>query len=257
MRHVYTEAQKEFLINHSKGLMTPELTELFNKEFGTALTNKQISAFKKNHQCPGGVFKRVGQSKLYSKEEQEFLIKTIPGRTFPETTKLFNEKFGRDLTEKQIRGFAHNRGHGNGLDGRFKKGHIPENKIKKGDHICPRTEFKKGHPAGNKLPVGSLRYRKNKYHPHYRDLFIKIAEPDKWVLYSRWLWEKHYGPIPNGKVITTRDGDRENIVLENLILVDKSSMPYIQWNGRDIPTRQTVIALAELKTAINKRQGGQ
>lgn len=53
-------------------------------------------------------------------------------------------------------------------------------------------------------------------------IMIKVAMPDKWMKYNRYLWEQHYGAIPNGCLIVTKDGDNENIVIENLMVVSRS-----------------------------------
>lgn len=49
-----------------------------------------------------------------------------------------------------------------------------------------------------------------------------IPEPNKWILYSRYLWEQHYGPIPEGMLIHHKDGDRLNDVIENYALKSRA-----------------------------------
>jgi len=55
VRHYYTDKEKEFIKNNIKGQRTSELTEMFNKEFGTNLKRSQIRSFTKNHGITSGV----------------------------------------------------------------------------------------------------------------------------------------------------------------------------------------------------------
>lgn len=92
--------------------------------------------------------------------------------------------------------------------------------IKKGQHFSPNTQIKKGqrfrcewkrrekkpHPTawrkGNIGPKtaedGAIRWRTIGW-------MIRI-ELNKWEIYSRWLWEKHHGSIPDGYNVIYRHG---------------------------------------------------
>ena len=49
---------------------------------------------------------------------------------------------------------------------------------------------------------------------------IKVGS--KWVELSRHLWEEAHGKIPKGWVIHHRDGNHQNNVLENLVLIRRA-----------------------------------
>lgn len=105
---------------------------------------------------------------------------------------------------------------------RFKKGEAPMNKGKKmEEYMSPeaikrtqKTRFKKGNKPDNTKPIGSLSIiKETKSEKGY--VYLKLADSN-WMLYHRWLWEKHYGPIKKGSVIYFKDGNSLNCVLENL-----------------------------------------
>lgn len=102
---------------------------------------------------------------------------------------------------------------------RFKKGHIPVNKGKQmPKHVYEKaqaTMFRKGHIPVNHKPVGHERVNKYGY------IDIKIAEPNKFVLKHRLIWEQAHGPIPKGYNVQFRDGNRQNCTLDNLYLISR------------------------------------
>ncbi|MCR5352386.1 MAG: HNH endonuclease [Bacteroidales bacterium] len=102
---------------------------------------------------------------------------------------------------------------------RFQKGHAPANKGKK---MSPetyakvaRTMFKKGRPSINHRPVGSERVSKDGY------VEIKVAEPNKWRLKHRVIWEQERGQIPPGHNIQFKDGNPLNLAIDNLYIIDR------------------------------------
>lgn len=101
--------------------------------------------------------------------------------------------------------------------GQFKKGQQPPNKGKKMPSDlyarCQPTMFKKGQRSANYRPVGSKRVNVYGY------IEIKIADPGKWALEHRIVWEKAYGKIPTGANIQFKDGNSQNTKLDNLYLI--------------------------------------
>ena len=108
----------------------------------------------------------------------------------------------------------------NCIASRFKKGSVPKNKGKK---MAPEqyekikgTFFKKGHTPVNYRPVGSERVNADGY------VEVKVADPNKWRAKHRVVWEEAYGPIPPGHNVQFRNGNREDLRLENLYLISKA-----------------------------------
>src|SRR3990167_3078587 len=70
----------------------------------------------------------------------------------------------------------------------FRKGSIPWNKGKKGIHLSPQSEFKKGHKPKSWKPVGTIKTRIEK--SGTKRQWIKIKEPNVWIEYAKYLWLK-------------------------------------------------------------------
>ena len=100
---------------------------------------------------------------------------------------------------------------------RFQKGHIPENKGKRVSPEtyakCQPTMFKKGHTPANHRGVGSERINKDGY------IEIKVAEPKRWRLKHRIIWEQANGEIPKGYNVQFKNHNPQDCRIENLYLI--------------------------------------
>ena len=130
------------------------------------------------------------------------------------------QKLGLKSSEEKIRrsGLV-NKDHPNKVAHQFRKGHVPPNKGKK---VSPElyakmqpTMFKKGRPSLNHREVGSERVNVDGY------IEVKVAEPNKWRLKNRVVWEQANGPIPPGHNVQFRNGNKLDCRLENLYLIDR------------------------------------
>lgn len=159
----------------------------------------------------------------YTPEERSFLKAYVPGHTYKEIQKAFTERFW-PISFRQIKAFVGNNNLNTGKTGHFEKGHVPYNK---GKHCrnSPETEFKPGHIPHNHKPVGSEVVDRDGY------LKVKVAEPNVWKYKHRLLWEQTYGKIPEGHLVVFRDGNKRNIVLENLALISKSQNAVMNRSG--------------------------
>jgi phage protein len=156
----------------------------------------------------------------YTDEEKAFLRSFIPGHQNNETRDAFIKKFGKCITTAQVRSFCRNNKVGNGMDTRFKKGNVPPNKGKKMSAEqyakASRTMFKKGNISHNYRPVGSERVNVDGY------IEIKVADPSKWELKHRVVWEESNGKIPAGMNLIFKDNNPLNTKLDNLMLVTRA-----------------------------------
>ena len=103
---------------------------------------------------------------------------------------------------------------------RFQNGSVPLNKGKK---VSPEiyakmqpTMFKKGQTPVNHRDVGSERVNVDGY------IEIKVAEPNRWRLKHRVIWEQVNGAIPKGYNVQFKNHNRQDCRIENLYLISKA-----------------------------------
>lgn len=107
-----------------------------------------------------------------------------------------------------------------GTDGRiyrFPKGHVPANKGIKGviHEACIPTQFKKGQKPRNWRPIGSERVSEGYLQRKLTDTGVSRRD---YVCVHHIIWREAGFEIPDGYRLTFKDGNRNNIVLENLQL---------------------------------------
>ena len=76
--------------------------------------------------------------------------------------------------------------------------------------------FKQGSIPHNKKPIGTEVINGDGY------IMVKVANPDKWQLKHRIVWEKVHGEIPEGYNIQFKNRNRLDCRLENLYLISKA-----------------------------------
>lgn len=107
----------------------------------------------------------------------------------------------------------------------FHKGHVPWTKGRKGIHLSPATEFKKGHLPVQYKPIGTVYIINDKRGVPYR--WIKLSDrgprQDRRKPYAQYVWEQEHGPIPPGGIIRHADGDTLNDDPGNLRLIDRAT----------------------------------
>ena len=101
--------------------------------------------------------------------------------------------------------------------GRFIKGfsYSLKTQFKQGEHRSSITEFKPGQQPHNKLPVGTLRIRRETNTGSLR-AWVKISEPNTWLKRSILVWESLNGPLPKGYVVHHKDRNSLNDASTNL-----------------------------------------
>lgn len=108
-------------------------------------------------------------------------------------------------------------------DSQIKKGSVPPNKGKKMSaelyEKCSATFFKKGNVPVNIVPVGTERITDD----GYIEIKVKDGSLQKnWRLKHRIVWEQHNGPIPKGYNVQFKDGNRQNVAIDNLYIISRS-----------------------------------
>lgn len=191
----------------------------------------------------------------YTDEEKQFFAEYVPGHSYREIQQEFIKRFGWKITLSKVKGSIKRYGLNTGRKGCFPKGHVPQNKGKKMPldvyEKCKGTMFKKGNIPPNHRPVGSERLSKDGY------VEIKIAEPNKWQLKHRYIWEQVNGEIPAGHIVVFRDNDRTNVVMSNLMLItrkDNAIINHMGLSGTIDETKDLAVSYAKLVSAVRQKK---
>lgn len=142
----------------------------------------------------------------------------------------------------------------NGKAHRFHSAQTPWNKGKKGwcGEGCDKTQFKKGQRPHTWRPLGSERISKDGY------LERKITDLQGVKNYRAVhliLWESVNGPLPPGHAVIFKDGNKQNINLDNLLLVTRAELMLRNTRHRLPPELNAVIQLrGVLNRIINKKK---
>jgi hypothetical protein len=169
-----------------------------------------------------GLKKANGRRKIWHGEKLKLLIKLYANSSNDELGKLFGVtaasvsaaafKFGLKKSDEYIKLATSTT--------QFKKGLTPANKGKKMDpevkERIKHTFFKKGNKPYNYHPVGTERITADGY------IEVKVKDPRTWAQKHRLIWEKHNGKILKGFNVQFRDGNRQNLALENLYLISRN-----------------------------------
>lgn len=188
-----------------------------------------------------------------------FLLDYIPGHEEREIIEAFNDKFGILLSESKIGNFKHTYGVKSGTHGGcFKKGLIPHNKGKPmSPEVYERVKgsfFQKGHVPKTYRKVGSERITVDGYTE------IKIADPNKWCLKQRVVWEEFYHEkLKPNEVVVFLDGNKQNFEISNLFKMNRSSLvrfnqDHLYGGDRDISKAAAVLASLKGKMSEVKQK---
>ena len=88
-----------------------------------------------------------------------------------------------------------------------------------------KTQFKKGHRGARTKPVGAERETRD-------GVEIKVAEPRRWIAKARYVWEWHNGPVPAGRIVRIKDGNRHNFAPSNLLLITRAEHARLNYRPR-------------------------
>lgn len=220
----YPEEIYDFVKTHVEGRTNKELAEIVNKKFGTQFTEGSMKSYIGNHKLyrkTRGGYRKV-YSETFPEEIAEYIKSNYKGIGPKEMAAVLNQKYGSSYSQRQLNTYYKNHVLNSGLDGRFQKGCISMNKGKKMSpeqyEKCKGTMFKKGNIPFNQMKVGECTHTTDGY------LIRKVRETgtqrERFEFVHRATWEKHHGPIPEGKMVSFLDGNKDNCDIENLILID-------------------------------------
>lgn len=127
----------------------------------------------------------------FTEEEKQFIRDNTIGNTSRKLAQLFNNKFKKTITAKDMY--------------LFKK----SNRLKSG----VKTHFIKGKKPHNYKPIGAEFISSDGY------TFIKVKDPNTWVHKQQYIYEKEFGKIPKNHSVIFADRNKNNFELSNLLLV--------------------------------------
>lgn len=231
-KKLLSDAQLAYLKEIAPGRPNSEVVDLMNVKFGTTLNLEQIRSAKSRERISSGLSRAevaayTKRNKLLTDEQQAFLAENVLGRPCSELTRLINETFNLNLTEKQVHAAKQRSGLRSELDTKFEKGSIPPNKGRKG-YCAPGSEkgwFARGSRPKNQVPIGTEIITRDGYP------VVKVADPNKWKMVHVKNWEEVNGPVPEGFILLHADGDQANADLSNLILASKAELLTMNRHG--------------------------
>ena len=188
-----------------------------------------------------------------------YMKQIIPGHEESEIRAMFLEKFSIELSESQIGNFKNKYKIYSGTHGGcFKKGQIPMNKGKKMSpevyEKAKATMFKSGNIPHNHRAVGSERVNVDGY------IEVKVAEPNKWKLKQRLVYEEYYGvTLTSNDVIIFLDGNKQNLDINNLYKMTRAALVRYNQDGfysSNSEQSRAAAQVATLKTKIRKAKNG-
>lgn len=193
---------------------------------------------------------------IWTNEEKIYMAEITPGNSHKDILRLMSEKFNYDFTMTQITAAIKRYKLNTGRTGRYEKGRIPYNKGTKGIMKPNKTSFKKGDIPANHREVGSERINVYGYTE------VKVAEPNKWKLKHRVIYEEHYGKIPKNHNVIFADGNKLNLDINNLVLVNKDQLLVLNKNelikdNADLTKAGVNVAnlMIKIRDINNKRKG--
>ena len=110
--------------------------------------------------------------------------------------------------------------------------------------ICNSANYHRGEKHHRHKPIGSLQVKKGYVQ-------IKIAEPNQWMQYQRYVWEQnHPGESAKGMVVLFMDGNSRNFELSNLERVSRGELTVMASLGHTAAMSREERALCLLRARL-------
>lgn len=182
--------------------------------------------------------------RIWTPEEDALLRELAPGRTIYEISEELR-KHGIYRKPAQVR---------------YRKMYlgITSGQVHGASEKSKATQFKSGNLPHNTKPIGYERLSKS----GYIEVKVKMrpSNPkcnDNFVPKHKLVWEAANGPVPEDCVITFKDGNKQNIALENLVCITRGqnaimNQAHIRCDNPD--AFEVCLAMADIKSAVSKRK---
>lgn len=203
--------------------------------------------------------------RIFTDEIESFIRKHYKGLLNKDLTELVNEEFGTHLTVEQVRNYKSRNRLSSGIKTTFKKGQVPFNKgMKQSDYMSAEaiertknTRFQKGQDPINWQPIGYERITRD----GYTEVKVRdekgVHSTKNFELKHRVLWEKHHGEIPESHIVIFKNGNPQDVRLENLMMVHRGIGAQLNRQGlkSEYPElTEAGVKLIELQFKTNERE---
>ena len=248
------------------GRTSKEVVEIINQQgydrkYGMMFTEAMIKGAKQRYGIKSGTpsGRKKGSSIKYPEGMEEWVRSIAPGRKTEEIAEMVSFHFGIEFSASQCKAYKKNHGIVSGVDCRFQKGHKPPNKGKSMSREqyekCKATMFKKGHVPANHKEVGEYTHTTDGY------LIRKVKETgsqwERFEFVHRAIWEEHNGPVPEGKMVSFLDGNKDNCDIKNLVLIDNAenlemNRRYLRFAEQE--RTKTGVLIAKIRVAVRHKK---
>lgn len=250
MKH--TEQHIAWLRENHHGLTPKQLARHFRDYCG-----KEVSAESVARLLISRGIREVQTSTLWPDHLVEFVADAYTRMPLDSIPAELEREHGVVRTTKQVRALTRNRGLKSGRTGRFEKGIVPFNAGTKGVMKPNRTSFKTRRPeeSRNYVPIGSLRFSKDGYLERKVTDDQSLVPARRWVGVHRLNWEAAHGPIPEGHCVSFIDGDPLNAELDNLVLLSRRELVYLNKTKLGaVPAELKPAAIATAKVFVRAKE---
>lgn len=241
MARYYQDIHREWVLeNHEKYHSYEKITEDFNAVFGA---RKSVAAVMQYMNKQLGVFLETAKTaERYTEEQKQWLTRNFEKvNTYKELTEKFNDRFHRDKPLESIRDLCCKRLGLSGMDNPtvFRKGHIKE-----------------------QCPIGTIREVQGMKYVKVKDClysYMSGYQEPWWLPVPKKIWQDHFGPVPEGKMVICLDGNKENPDIENLYCIDRRISIVMAKNRWYTDNRENTLAAikwCELHYALKESVSG-
>jgi len=239
--------------------MRGELAE----RFGIRLDYSQIKNLYANHKFHAKPGAGNRKQRTFPPDVAKYIAENSKGVGSQEMADRLRDLYGIECTREKIRYYRRNQGITSGVDTKFRKGQPSHNKGQAAPlHVRKAMEptmFRKGNRPHNTQPVGTRVKTTDGYWK------IKVAEPNKWQLLSRYEWERIHGEkLKPDELVLFLDHNPDNFSPDNLVKLTRAELARLNQDnlrGADKDLNMAAVNIARLKTrakdAEAKRKKGR
>lgn len=224
-RHIYTEEQERWILEHAENSNAEQLKDAFNKKFNATVTYNGIIQKRQRMGIDKGKPQRI-----YTQEEENFLRVNRNKMPMKELHRKFCERFS------EIKYYA--------LKAKVQRMGLLVDDVQKFNNVAERSRV----PIGSEHRYGGYTMIKvdDKATGTKKD---RRSYKENWRPKHVWVWEQHHGKLPPKHQVIFLDGDHENFNIENLAAIPLQYVVMMNRNGwikGNPELTKTAIKLCEL-----------